>query len=72
MKLELKPDEIAYPKGLEIAVDGFAGDKGGVKLSQVFVEVFEGNLRVHVWQGNSEDPAVSVTIQPLPKEAPAD
>jgi hypothetical protein len=68
MKLILKPEEIAYPNGLEIAVDGFTGDPGGVKPSQVFIEVYEGKLRVHVWIDESEDPAVSAQIQPLPEQ----
>jgi hypothetical protein len=65
MKLELKPAEIKYPNGLEIAVDDFAGDLGGVKPAQVFIEVYEGKLRVHVWTGDNEDP-MTAEIQPLP------
>jgi len=65
MKLELKPQEIAHPHGLEIAVDGFTGDPTGVKPSQVFVEVYEGKLRIHVWTGESEDPTLSAEIVPL-------
>jgi hypothetical protein len=65
MKLELKPNEIAYPDGLEIAVDGFTGDPGSVKPAQVFIEVYEGKLRVHVWTGESEDPTVTTEILPL-------
>lgn len=68
MKLELKPQEIAHPRGLEIAVDGFKGDLGGVKPAQVFLEVFEGTLRVHVWTGESEDPTVTAQIEPLPAQ----
>jgi hypothetical protein len=65
VKLEFKPQEIEYPNGLEIAVDGFTGDPGGVKPSQVLVQVYESNLRVHVWTDGSDDPTVSAQIQPL-------
>jgi hypothetical protein len=68
MKLELKPEEIAYPNGLEIAVEGFAGDPADVKPSQVFLEVHEGRLKIYVWNGDNEDPAASVEIQPLPSQ----
>jgi hypothetical protein len=70
MKLELKPPEIEHPIGLEITVEGFAGDTGSVKPSQVFIELYEGNLRVHVWNGNDEDPTASVTIPHLPNPSP--
>jgi hypothetical protein len=68
MRLELKPYELAHPGGLEIAVDGFPGDPGGVQPVQVFLEVYEGNLRVHVWTGESEDPSHTAEIQRLPTE----
>jgi len=70
MKLDLKPEEIAYPMGLEITVDGFMGDLGDAKPSQVFMEVYEGKLRVHVWARDTEDPAVSVEIAPLLAQPP--
>jgi hypothetical protein len=70
MKLELKPEEIAYPNGLEIAVEGFTGDPTDVRPSQVFLEVHEGRLRVYVWNGDNEDPTVSVEILPLPPSDP--
>jgi hypothetical protein len=69
MKLELKPEEVAYPGGLEIAVDGFTGDPGDVKPAQVLIEVYEVKLRVHVWAGESEDPTVVTEILPLPPKS---
>ena len=69
MKIALKPQEVAYPDGLEIAVDGFTGDPGSVKPAQVFIEVHEGKLRVHVWTGESEDPTVITEILPLPPQS---
>ena len=66
MKLELKREEIEYPNGLEIAVEGFAGDIADVKPSQVFLEVHEGKLKVYVWTTLDEDPTISVEVQPLP------
>jgi len=71
MKLVIKPEEIAHPNGLEIAVDGFTRDPGGVKPAQVLIELYEGKLRVHVWTDDNEDPAVSVHIQPLPEQPTA-
>jgi hypothetical protein len=68
MKLVLKPEEIAYPDGLEIAVEGFAGDAGGVKPSQLFIELHEGRLKVHVWTTGDPDPTISMEIQPLPPQ----
>ena len=65
MKLELKPEQIQYPNGLEIAVEGFTGDLGGTKPSQVLIELYEGELRVHVWNGNDEDAVASIFIPPL-------
>jgi len=66
MRLELQPYELAHPRGLEIAVEGFTGDLGGVKPVQVFLEVYEGNLRVHVWTGESEDASHTAEIRRLP------
>ena len=69
MKLELKPEEIVSSMGgLEVAVDGFAGEPNGVKPSQVLIEVHEGMLRVHVWTGEGEDP-VSTLIPPVTNPA---
>jgi hypothetical protein len=28
--------------------------------SQVFLEIYEGQLRVHVWDGSSQDPTTTV------------
>jgi hypothetical protein len=67
MKLELKPAEIEYPNGLEIAVDGFTGDPGGVQPVQAFLQIYEGKLRVHVWSSESEDPNVTAEILPIAK-----
>jgi hypothetical protein len=64
MKLQLTPEQIEYPNGLEISVEGFAGDLGGAQASQVFIEVYEGNLQIHVWNGDAEDPHVTVRIEP--------
>ena len=62
LQLTLKPEDIAYPHGLSISVEGFRGDIGHEVPSQIFVEVYEGSLRVHVWNGE-EDPACSTTIE---------
>ncbi len=65
MKLQLKPEHIAHPNGLEISVEGFAGDPGGAKPSQVLLEICEGKLQVHVWNGDAEDPCATVRIEPV-------
>jgi hypothetical protein len=66
MKLELDPEEIAYPNALEITVERFKGDTGGgTKPSQLLIEVYEGKLRVHVWTKESEDPTVTTEIEPV-------
>lgn len=60
MKLELKPEQIAYPNGLEIAVEGFAGDAGRVKPSQLFIEVHDSTLKVDDLTGISNFPETDV------------
>jgi len=62
LQLTVQPGDIAYPKGLSISVEGFKGDIGHELPSQVFVEVYEGSLRVHVWNGG-EDPVFSTNIE---------
>lgn len=47
MRLILKPADIRY-EGLEVAVEGFDGDSG-VTPAQVFIEIHEGALKVHVF-----------------------
>jgi hypothetical protein len=66
MKLELQPIQIAYPRGLEISVEGFSGEMSHERPSQVYIEVYEGKLRVHVWRRDSEDPEASIEIRPQP------
>jgi hypothetical protein len=61
MQIVLKSEEIAHPNGLEIAVEGFKGDIGDEVPSQVFMEVYDGKLRVHVWNGG-QDPVSSIDI----------
>jgi hypothetical protein len=56
------------PAGLKIGVKGFLGDTGGKDVSQIYVEIYEGNLKVHVWDGSSQDP-VSITILPVPERS---
>lgn len=62
MELILQPGQIAYPQGLTITVKGFNGDTGHEVPSQVFLEVLNGVLRVHVWDGG-EDPVSSTEIK---------
>jgi hypothetical protein len=67
MDLLLRPEDVAYRRGLSISVLGFKGDSSGEPPSQVFIEVYHGKLRVHVWNG-AEDPATTTEIeQVLPR-----
>ncbi len=68
MKVVLKPEQIAYPNGLEITVEGLAEDTGSAQPSQLFLEVHERKLKAHAWTGMSEDPTVSLEINPLPPQ----
>ena len=68
MQIILKPEEVTYPQGVSIAVEGFKGDVGHVVTSQVFVEVYEGQLRIHVWDGD-EDPVTTTNIEPIERVA---
>jgi len=54
-------------EGLEISVKGFKSSPTDHEsdLVKIFIEVYDGKLRVHTWDGSSEDPA-SVVIDPLP------
>lgn len=63
MQLVLKPEQISYPLGLSIGVEGFKGASGHEGPSQVFIEVYEGNLRVYIWNGG-EDPASTTSVEP--------
>lgn len=60
-KLIFDAKDLVYPNGLEIAVKGYKGDNG-VEPTQVYVEHYEGSLRVHVWDGSGEDPTHSIEI----------
>jgi hypothetical protein len=65
MKLSLCPQDLVEDGGLEISVSGFKGDPGW-QPSQIFVEYYAADggakkLRIHVWDGTSEDP---VTFEP--------
>lgn len=61
MQLSVKPEQITFPLGISISLDGFKGDIGHEVPSQVFMEVYEGRLRVHIWNGD-EDPAATTEI----------
>jgi len=54
-------------EGLEISVKGFKSSPTDHESDpiQVFIEHYDGKLRIHAWDGSSQDPA-SVVIDPLP------
>jgi len=49
-------------QGLEIGVLGFQSNPTDAESqpSQVFLEIYEGQLKVHVWDGLSQDPTTTV------------
>jgi hypothetical protein len=67
MDLLLRPEDVAYPRGLSISVQGFHGDTSSEPASQVLIEIYNGKLRIHVWNG-AEDPAVSTEVPPSSSE----
>lgn len=62
MRIEVSAEELTS-QGLEIGVKGFQHDAGANESfpTQVFIEFYEGQLKVHVWDGG-EDAAYSVVI----------
>ena len=58
-RIVIDPKEIDHQAGrtgIEIEVKGYKGDMTDANPSQVFIEVYEGQLKVHVWNGTDEDP----------------
>ena len=63
MRIELDADSLGTgPDGLEIGVKGFKHDPTAVDEhpTQLFLEVYEGKLRIHVWDGDNESPTTLV------------
>lgn len=59
MRIEIEDAKrIAYPLGIEIGVKGFQSDPScdPSEPTQIYIELYEGKLHVHVWDGSSEDP----------------
>ena len=57
MKLQLDTHSLGTgPAALEIGVKGFQGDPTAADEdpSQVYIEIYEGKLRVCVWDGSSK------------------
>ena len=69
MRLQLAAPELDAPQGLEIGVIGFKSSPAEDQTcpTQVYVEIYEGKLRVCVWNGSSEDPVAIHLIDPLPE-----
>lgn len=65
MRFQFQASDLT-PHGLEIGIlrfkDSPANDANWP--SQIFVEYYQGKVRVHVWNG-CEDPVVSVEIDPI-------
>jgi len=55
--------------GVEVIVPGF---RHGVEEAQVFVEVYGGKLRIHIWDGTQEDPAHTIEIEPEENDEQSD
>ena len=67
-QISVTPEEIEGPNGIEISVKGFKGNPADDVPTQVFIEVYEGKLRVHVWDGETADPHTT-EIRPNPYES---
>jgi hypothetical protein len=68
MRIELDGKRLGYGcDGIEIGISSFESNPTDAEdqPSQVFIEVYEGQLRVHVWDGHSQDP-VTTLIAPSP------
>ena len=64
MRTELDKGNLGHgPAALEIGVKGFRCDPTGVDPTQVLIEIYDGKLQVHIWDGSSQD-AQSTVIQP--------
>lgn len=52
--------------GLEISVPGFKGSPTDLENSptQIYIEIYEGKLNVHVWGSNNSEDPITVIIDP--------
>lgn len=67
MRIEISPEQAKYENGgISVCVRGFRHDPntGPEEGEQVYIEVYEGKLRVHIWDGSSEDP-ITTAIEPV-------
>lgn len=55
-RLIVSAKQLEKSNGLEVCVPGFKGDPAVFHPPQILIEVQEGKLQVHVWDGNSQDP----------------
>jgi hypothetical protein len=72
MKLIVDEQALSYNAGggLEISIQGCYGDSSYPKTelgeaptpTQLYVEIWEDNLRVHFWNGDSEEPVRCLTV----------
>ena len=49
--------------GLEIRVPGFKGNPVCPDEGQIFIEYYEGDLRVLVWRGESDPEIITIDIE---------
>jgi len=60
MRFELDGKRLGYGcDGLEFEANPTDAEN---EPSQVFIEVYEGQLRVHVWDGHSQDPVTTLIL----------
>jgi len=73
MRLEFDRSEVEHPGGIEIGIKGFKHHpyESDECVSQVYIEVIGGQLKVLVWDGTTEDPTQTVIIDPLVAEQPS-
>ena len=63
--ITLSPEEIEHPKGINVVIEGFKGDPTDKNQGQIFIEIYEGKLQVHVWDGKNNGDPHTVRIDKL-------
>ena len=67
MRIELDSYSLGTnQRAVEIGVKGFKTSPTDVdgEPAQIFIEIYEGKLQVHVWDGSSQDPQ-TIVIDPV-------
>ncbi|GAG97400.1 unnamed protein product [marine sediment metagenome] len=60
MKIVVTPKELEKVNGIEISVTGYKADPSTTEPIQVYIEVYNGLLRVHTWTGEQDPKTVEI------------